>query len=286
MENVTVIIPTFGNRPKLLNNLLKVVTNYSLFNQVIVANTSGKSLKLTNSSVQVVSVNNLLKAKNTALKSCVNNSVLLLDDDIVVTKDELDKFFLKVKQTNVDAASPFVVSGTNYKNPDFLNLVSFAKLSFYKVASLNENKVPLKPYKPDFLPGCFMFFKKSQALKIGGWDTNYIFPFYNEDTDITYRIKQSGVGMLIFPQIKVIHKKYSGGVRTKINKSKWFYAYGFNNSYYLTKNFSVFTYLLYSIFRFRDHLFVLKQLNFGIYKRYIIGVIHGFKKAKNKRTGS
>lgn len=279
METVQVIIPTI-NRPKLLDDLLKVVNKSKFVTKISVINTSGKPLKLGFKNVELINNSNFLQAKNLVAKKSECSWVLFLDDDIKVDLTTLNNFLSKSLGGKFDACTCFVKANTKYKF-DLIKIVQFAKLSFYGVASLNEQKVPQKDYRPDFFPGCFMLIKTRAFKDIGGFDKSYRFPFYNEDTDLTYRIcKNKNNNVVLFPKITVKHLKSIGGIRTEIDKNIWFYNFGFNNSYFLVKNFGIYKYILYSLFRFRDHLFVVKQKDTKIYKSYIGGIKNGFSKAR------
>lgn len=279
METVQVIIPTI-NRPKLLSNILKVLLQSKLITKITVINTSKKALHIKFKKVEIVDNPNFLKAKNEVSKKSRCTYLLFLDDDLNLTLKTINNFLSRAFKLNLDACSCFVISKTKYKF-DLIKTVGFAKLSFYGVASLNEQKISPKTFRPDFFPGCFMLIKTSLFKGVGGFDTNYKFPFYNEDTDISYRIcKVKDNNIALFPDITVTHLKSSGGVRTKIERETWFYNFGFNNAYFLVKNFGILKYFLYSLFRFRDHLFVVKQKDIKIYKSYLIGIKNGFSKAR------
>ena len=122
-----------------------------------------------------------------------------------------------------------------------------------------------------------MLLNRKSALQAGGFDEKYILPFYNEDTDLTVRLKKMG-SLLIFPNIKAKHLKAPfGGVRRKQINNLKYYAFGFNNSYFYVKNYSIYTYFLYSIFNIRDHLSVIKVANFNLYFIYLKGIYEGYK---------
>jgi|GEM_PF-4848733 len=279
METVQVIIPTI-NRPKLLSNILKILLQSKLITKITVINTSKKPLNIKFKKVEIVNNPNFLKAKNEVSKKSRCAYLLFLDDDLNLTLQALNNFLSRAFKLNLDAGSCFVRSKLTYKF-DLIKTVGFAKLSFYGVASLNEKKILSKTFRPDFFPGCFMLIKTSLFKDVNGFDTNYKFPFYNEDTDVSYRIcKVKENNIALFPDITVTHLKSSGGVRTKIKKETWFYNFGFNNAYFFVKNFGILKYFLYCMFRLRDHLFVVKQKDIKIYKSYLSGVKNGFSKAR------
>nr|MBP7859978.1 hypothetical protein [Patescibacteria group bacterium] len=175
------------------------------------------------------------------------------------------------------AVSGFLIENKKYKkfiNPQYL------KFTFYKLAFINHKNISSNIESVDFLPGGFMLAKTKVLLELGGWDTNFLYPFYNEDTDITYRIKRAGYKLGFTNHSRAFHLKAKGGVRKNLDKN-FFYAFGFNNSYHYIKNFGFFYYFLYSIFTLSDVFFVLRQFNLYYIVEYIKGIIYGVKKAKN-----
>lgn len=282
MQKITIIIPTY-KREKLLNNIIKqLLCEKELIKKIIVINTSKGDINVPNSNLITILYNsNLLKGKNKAIKMVKTSWVLFLDDDIKLGKNTLSHFIRMSKKLNFDAGSGLLLQKYVAKN-FFLKTVFYGMLTFFKVGSLNyKNLYSKKPYQADFLPGGFLFVKTSSILKVGGFDSNYLLPFFNEDTDLSVRLKALKCKLMILPSIKAYHLKWkSGGVRKKINLRKWYYAFGFNNSYFIIKNYSVLHYLYYSCFNLRDHLHVIKQFNLTIFVSYLRGIFYGYKKSQ------
>lgn len=77
---------------------------------------------------------------------------------------------------------------------------------------LKRKKEYFKPLKVQFIAGSFMFFRKEDFEKIGGFDTN-IFLYY-EETDLSRNLKYKlGKNTYLFPTIK--YKHYHGASTTK-----------------------------------------------------------------------
>lgn len=282
MQKITIIIPTY-KREKLLNSIInQLLCEKELIKKIIVINTSKDDVNVPNSNLITIFYNsNLLKGKNKAIKMVKTPWVLFLDDDIKLGKNTLSHFIRMSKKLNFDASSGLLIQDYAVKNI-FLKTVFYGRLTFFKVGSLNyKNLYSKKPYQADFLPGGFLFVKTRSILKVGGFDSNYLLPFFNEDTDLSVRLKALKCKLMILPSIKAYHLKWkSGGVRKKINLRKWYYAFGFNNSYFIIKNYSVLYYLYYSCFNLRDHLHVIKQFNLAIFVSYLRGIFYGYKKSQ------
>ncbi len=65
----------------------------------------------------------------------------------------------------------------------------------------------------DAVGGMFMMVKRGVGEAAGWWDEDY--PFYGDDLDFCYRIKQAGYRNLYWPQVTVLHYK---GVSTGMSK--------------------------------------------------------------------
>jgi len=290
-QKITVVIPTY-NRSKLLkktvNTLLKESNNVS---KIIVLNTAKKPLNsfknVKKVQIQNVYPLNLLQAKNSAFKNIKNTWSLILDDDLLFNSNLPKKFVNNINKFKFDAACGLVKSKREYKFWEIENYNYYGKMLFCGVANLNFNNLKsTKPYLVDFAPGGFLFVK-TKVIKNLSFDTNYILPFFNEDTDITHRMVKKGYKIMFFSDIECFHLQYKkGGNRKKVSKKYWFYAFGFNNSYFIVKNFGLFKYFLYSIFRCFDHFYVLRQFSIKIYLSYIKGIYGGYKKAKAKHSCS
>lgn len=283
MQKITIIIPTY-KRENLLNTLLNQLLCEKVYiKKIIVINTAEVEINVPKGSIiSVLNSSNLLKGKNKAIKLVKTPWVLFLDDDIVLYKNTIITFLKATKKHKFDACSGLLIQKNTNKNI-FLKWVFYGKLSFFKVGLLNyKNLYSKKPYEADFLPGGFLFVKTSSLLKVGSFDTSYLLPFFNEDTDLTVRLKALKYKLMILPSVKARHLKWkSGGVRKKIKLKNWYYAFGFNNSYFIIKNYSVLHYLLYSLFNFRDHLHVIKTQNLIIFISYIKGIFYGYKQTQS-----
>ena len=291
MEKISVLIPT-RKRLSLLNNTLYTLQGsfkQDYFDTLYILNTSRnilskKDLKIFPKRTLIFNSypKNLLEGKNEVISKIKSKWVLILDDDLEFNTTLLEDFYNKLNKYSFDLASGILKNRRFYKKPDFIYLVPYGKISFYGVPSLNYKKLgDTNPFIADFLPGGFLL-AKTEVLKKLKYDESFLLPFYGEDTDITFRAKKQKKKLYVFKDIQALHLQHpTGGVRKKISKNTFFYNFGFNNAYFIFKHFSVYTYLFYTFFRFRDFVYVLKQFKLDIYKSFIKGVCNGYKKARN-----
>lgn len=279
MGLITVIIPTL-NRQKLLLKLVKSLNTHTKIDKIIVVNTSSVNIKFNTQKTLVINNKNLLVGKNIALNTVKTPWVLFLDDDILIKPDVINSFLQNFNKYSFDAASGLIIQKNFIKNL-LINSTPYGFFTFFKVGSLNyKNVYKSKPYKCNFLPGGFLFVKTSCIKNVGGFDQKYLFPYFNEDTDVTLRMQKFGYKIMVIPNITAVHLKHkSGGTRTKISVKDWYYAFGFNNSYFYFKNFNLFYYFLYFLFNLRDFANVLLKFNIRVYIMYIKGILYGYKKS-------
>ncbi len=291
MEKISIVIPTL-NRISLLKDTLKYLQKDFLkdyFDCLYILNTSkenldvSKLIKYLPDNYKLINYYpyNLLESKNNVLQLIKSKWVLILDDDLQF-RDILKRFYSKIKKYNFDLGSGLLINKNFYKNPDLIHFVTYGRISFYGVPSLNYKRLSSNnPFKAHFLPGGFLL-AKTNILKNLKYDTNFLLPFYGEDTDITYRAYKKGKKLYVFKDIKAFHLQHQkGGVRQYIPLDEFFFNFGFNNSYFIFKHFGVYKYFLYLVFRFRDFAYVLKQFKLSVYKNFVMGIVYAYKKTRN-----
>lgn len=102
------------------------------------------------------------------------------------------------------------------------------KLDFLKN---NSNKI----FECDWVIGAFMFIRKTEFDKVGGFDENFF--LYYEDTDLCKRIKDAGNKVVVIPYLKVIHTQMSS-VRSPQGENIFYYHLNRSNLIYSHKHFS------------------------------------------------
>lgn len=62
--------------------------------------------------------------------------------------------------------------------------------------------------------GCFYLVRKKAVEEVGGLDEKFF--MYGEDLDWSYRFKEKGWKVIYYPFVKILHQKYSSGLKRKI----------------------------------------------------------------------
>jgi GT2 family glycosyltransferase len=65
-----------------------------------------------------------------------------------------------------------------------------------------------QPFYPDFLQGCFLLFKTTDFVELGGFDERYF--LYMEDVDICKKIDALGKKKMYYPYNEIVHNLKKG----------------------------------------------------------------------------
>lgn len=101
------------------------------------------------------------------------------------------------------------------KHPNFLSLsnrlLNFSH-KFRAKAEFQEQDLSQICY-PEFIHGCFMFFRTSDFKTLNGFDERYF--LYMEDADICRKIDKIGKKKMYYPNVEIIHLHEKGSYKSK-----------------------------------------------------------------------
>lgn len=253
-EKISVCIPTY-KRADSLNNLLSAILSIqdSRINEIMISCTGDKSLSFNNDTLQLIEAlklqKNKIKIKNNSKglisskiwfkKNAQNEILLILDDDVILTKNYLD-LVNHFKDKRIGAVSGTLQTPKNdhykdwskkpIKNPkiELINTINFNSdivqiENKYQVYMLKTPQI----YHCQCLVGSAMFIRKD-LLKL---DINYQNGACNfEEFDYTYNIFLAGYD-LIYDSSRIVYHNRSliGGMREYEKKKKE------NSNYFKTK---------------------------------------------------
>ena len=157
------------------------------------------------------------KAHNLILDKITSNYHLILNPDVKFNSDVItiliekhsefkDVSFITPKVIYPNAEKQYVCR----KNPTLYDLLN-RKLKFSKIALENKEYRNLDlnmPFSPEFIHGCFMFFKTEDFKKLRGFDERFF--LYMEDADICREIYKRNKKILYFPGVEIIHQHQRG----------------------------------------------------------------------------
>tara|TARA_B100000767_G_C19771805_1_gene540459 strand:- start:3201 stop:3953 length:753 start_codon:yes stop_codon:yes gene_type:complete len=157
------------------------------------------------------------KAHNIVLEKLSSKYHLILNPDIVFSTDII-QILIEQLDKNPDVAfiTPKVLYPNNEiqyvcrKHPTLFDLINRRFKLSQKAISQNEyrDRNLTKPFFPDFIHGCFMFFKTNDFIELGGFNERYF--LYMEDADICREIDKLGKKKLFFPSLEITHLYQKG----------------------------------------------------------------------------
>ena len=91
-----------------------------------------------------------------------------------------------------------------------------------------------KPFRVPFITGADIFIRKDVFQKLRGFDEHFF--LYYEETDLFYRLYQSGYTSYILPDVKIIHLEGPSMLKnSELNYDKWTF-WEKSKYYYFRKN--------------------------------------------------
>lgn len=154
------------------------------------------------------------RANNHGIKAAKFNTLLLLNPDIIVRKNSIDKMYIFFSKNQYNFLGAKLLNSNLSPQPScglFPTLTNVFKILFLKGENLGLTKFsPKISKKVDWVSAaCLMGYKKD-FLKIKGFDPQLF--MYMEDVDLLYRGMKKGLTCGFYAQANFIH---IGAVTTK-----------------------------------------------------------------------
>lgn len=138
-----------------------------------------------------------------------NDLFLVLNPDVIIESDTLEKLVSFVQKSNNDIFTLKLFRDKDKKIIDnsvksFPGLLSPLGAIIIKNRSKKYNSKPTKePIKIDWAAGSFLLFKAKAYKMLAGFDERFF--MYFEDVDICKRAKKAGHSIVYLPQLEAIH---------------------------------------------------------------------------------
>ena len=172
------------------------------------------------------------RAHNLVLNKLNSSYHLILNPDVVF---EIEIIPILIEQLKFDESVSFITPKVVFPNnelqficrkyPTFFDLINrklrLSTKTIYKNEYRNQNLE--KPFYPEFIHGCFMFFKTTDFKALNGFDKRYF--LYLEDADICRKIDKDGKKILYFPSVQITHQHQKGS-----SKSVKLFLYHFSSA--------------------------------------------------------
>tara|TARA_B100000674_G_scaffold103959_1_gene76069 strand:+ start:168 stop:1184 length:1017 start_codon:yes stop_codon:yes gene_type:complete len=248
-KKVSVVVINY-NGEDLLKKFFPSVINYTNKDiseiYVIDNRSSDKSVEFLNNKYPGV---NLIKNKknygyaggyNRGLKKIKSEYIVLLNNDVEVTKNWLDIMIEKMEENNsIGSCQPKILSYTNKKKFEYagacggyLDLLGYPYCRGRIFDFTEEDHGQYDDDKEIFWSsGACIMLRNELFEKIGGFDESFF--AHMEEIDLCWRLKAEGYTNYCFPQSKVYH--LGGGTLNYDNSKKTFLNFR-NNLFMLAKN--------------------------------------------------
>ncbi|MBI2051161.1 glycosyltransferase family 2 protein [Candidatus Roizmanbacteria bacterium] len=213
---VSVVIPTYKNKAKLLSNL-KHNLRYLKDCQVIVVNDDPKeSIRYDVKQLDIMLLENkqnlgFAGAVNRGVAKAKNDLILLLNDDVVLHDNSYTKILSRFRQNDKLFAVTFAQKDTGGKMVG--KNVVFWSLGFIRHKRAGDLTLGFNAWAE----GGASLVDRKKYLSLSGFDQLYS-PFYWEDIDLSYRAWKSGYQILFDPHVKVTHP-HESTIGTQFKKS-------------------------------------------------------------------
>jgi len=264
-QDITAIITSFHSKEKIFNCLNSIDESIKV---VVIENSNDQLLKKEISSKYnnvdcILSKENLGygAGNNLGLSKVDTNYALIINPDVILKKDTLDKFFLAIKKVeNFGIIAPLSKS-EKYKNFN-IDIDSSIK-------------------EVENVKGFAMFLNMKNLKKVNFFDENFF--LYFEEIDLCKRLRNQNIKIYIDPSIEVSHL---GGASHDIHINKpmelsrnWHWMW--STFYYHKKHFGyiqafirILPKLISSTLKFVIYMMIFNKFKSDIYKHRILGIIN------------
>lgn len=234
--SLSIIIPSTGERTDVLFETitasLRALDNIS--GEVIVIKNEVKDIFINHPKLRLVDVsfNNVSASRNLGAKLATNELLCFIDDDMLITADNLRRF----QAVEASTPAPYLLSAVwehslrvhQLKETTFLGHMLGLQLpndSFktrYKNASLSndwqDEAVFRSAMKKTFWEACFSM-RRADYLQIGGMNEH--FDFGNEGVDFLNRVLNAGIDYYVDPTNVLVHNEWDKFNNWRIPEQRW-----------------------------------------------------------------
>jgi len=241
MLDLSIIIISFNTKSLLRDCLNSIIKNKGEIKLEIIVIDNGSSDKSPQMVEQLFPQVKLIKnkenlgfskANNLGIRKSKGKYILLLNSDTVImpkTLETMINFMERNPQIGVSTCRVELPSGEidpachrGFPTPwrAFTYFSGLEKLfpkigifSGYHLLNLPLNTI----HEIDSPSGCFYLVRKKAIKEVGNLDEDYF--MYGEDLDWSFRFKKKGWKIVYFPFVKILHRKYSSGLKKKLKPS-------------------------------------------------------------------
>jgi O-antigen biosynthesis protein len=144
------------------------------------------------------------EGNNIGADRALGEFVVFMNNDIVVTRDWLDKLSTQMKD-DADLVGPAFIypDGRVQECGAYINIEGRA-IQQFKGGSAKD--MPREPFECDYISAATILLKRETFLKVGGFDLCYE-PAYYEDVDLCLKIASYGGKIICVPEVRIFHNE-------------------------------------------------------------------------------
>ncbi|OWS71981.1 hypothetical protein CBI30_03875 [Polynucleobacter aenigmaticus] len=143
---------------------------------------------------------------NTAFSYSNTPWFIIINPDIRIQTINIFSLLTVFQNQNIAAVAPLILSSDGQIQDSFRRfptLYILVKRFFLGLRGL-DYKVMTNPFPVDWIAGMFIIFRSSYYAKVGGFDQNRFYMYF-EDADICYRFYKLGFKVFVDPSEHVFH---------------------------------------------------------------------------------
>lgn len=226
MPEYSIIIPTVSTNSDLGKNIDSIADAFNtyVFEIIVVNDNKNKQLQLALSTSNCIVLNNPGKgaasARNFGAGKAKYDTLIFIDDDMVVEKNGLQEFLSKV-----GSLSPNSILLPNWTYPHELTQLCKRTAFGRFLLSIRNNSLAGYMNLPEFngqdliphnaIASYFLCINKTTFFNCGAYNETIPFAGF-EDHDLSVKLSKNGVKVFIYPAYTVWHNE-----KDKINLSNW-----------------------------------------------------------------
>lgn len=286
LSNITIIVVNYKSteHTKNLLNFLKITNNNVLPCPIIIVDNSCDGLLkkenfINDKKITLIETNKNIgfgRANNLAINQVTTDYILLLNPDVIVSTNEIQKCLNHISSDpHIGALGCKLINQNNEVQNSFFTVGSF--LTILANNLIIDKFFPLKKIKKNAIMGAFMLIPKAVLDKVGLFDPDFF--MYAEELELCYRIYKAGYKIVYFDEAQAIH--INEGCTNDISWSRKQRGVSDALCYYKTRGiFGYFIYHLLWIFNYISNFLTMWFIDKNYRKQFYKDVYYYFSNIK------
>jgi len=140
---------------------------------------------------------------NAAFAHCAERFFCVLNPDIRLPLDPFPALLARLENPAIAAAAPLIRNPAGDIEDHARPFPTFSLLLRKLIEKQNPRPPVGEPFRPDWIAGMFMLFRRDAFAAVGGFDEGYF--MYYEDVDLCARLRAAGLRVEVNPAAGAVH---------------------------------------------------------------------------------